>query len=205
MERENEKMKKRYVFLLGLLVVIVTLVIMFTREKQQAITLDETIIDISRLPEYDNSPFRWLSTGKKYQLIEYGETSIVKEGWSSDGSTTSQPRIFQYSLLYKNQIQASLAFYYFSPNMVYKDKWPNFYDKSWNLTKEASVKLNADRYIYYCGIGSKEDCQIWNYWAQYENYIVLFGLYSISDGNSIEELEQYISEIDTHFSDIIDK
>jgi hypothetical protein len=200
---ENEKMKKKSVILLSILVVIVTFVIMFTREYPQAVSLDETIIDVTQLEEYKGSAISWISLGKKYHPQGYEELSAVMEGWSLDGSFDPIPRLFQCTLLYKNEIRAGLAFYLYAPDRVNKDNWPNYYSSSSNQTKEFEMELNADKYRVYCGMGSKDACQTWYYWAQYDNYIVEFGLFDVRGGNSIEEFGRFISELDAHLSDLI--
>lgn len=202
MKEKNEKIK---IILILVFVFIVGLIIFFIYYEQPSIELDEMVIDISQFPVYKNLQIEWIAGERSYNPIGYGEISIIREAWDLKSDVLNPSRIFQYTLLYQNKFKAALAFYLYSPNMRYKDEWPNYYNKSWNLSKETKLNLNADRYIFYCGIGNKESCQVWNYWAQYENSLVLFGLYSISDGNSIEEYEKFIYILDSHVSEVIEK
>lgn len=196
-------MKKRLMVFLGTMLIVVIIITMFTIEKKHTISIDETMLNVYQLDEIQHIPSSWILVENRYTTKEYGEISAARYFWTLDGESTSIPDLLQDSLIYENDAQAEDAFYIFAPNRVFENDWPNFSNSTGNYSKDAEIELKANRYGFYCGIGSKDKCQIWYYWAQYENILVRLRLFSIGRPSSLEDFENFVSEFDTQLSNVI--
>ena len=119
-----------------------------------------------------------------------------------DSSRSSTPQILQEVFQYNSSIRATVQYYLSRPERAYLNKWPNFissaeesnlYPTSW---KHNSFYANQNYAV--CAIDKPRSCQLWFFWARYNNYLLSLQLFAPNQGTAEDTFALVAHEIDNY-------
>lgn len=122
--------------------------------------------------------------------------------WSANGRVDGIPSLTQSVYSYDNPVRASVHYILASPEIVYRNKWPNLYFSDlYSERYPADWRYRSDfanQEHVICGIGKIESCQLWLYWARYDLYILSITFFGPSRGIGASSFQKVVSEIDAY-------
>ena len=122
--------------------------------------------------------------------------------WSDRDLPFASPVVSQNIYTYTSPIWAALHFWISRPEFAFRNDWPNFSDPSVGsdeaLTEFGTVSSSADSQRFVCGMGGRNSCQKWFYWARYGQYLLLMSYFGPNTGLDIADFSKIAGEADRY-------
>ncbi|HEX6500293.1 MAG TPA: hypothetical protein VF054_14875 [Micromonosporaceae bacterium] len=117
--------------------------------------------------------------------LQNGTNDTVERVWRRDGGPSVREAVFRYG----NPLAARESYIFSAP------RFNDHYDEA-IPAKDAYRSPAADRGAVVCGRGSPDRCDIWEYRAQYGQYLLRVTYYGYGDPIDTAHFVRYVATID---------
>jgi len=126
-------------------------------------------------------------TGTDVDLgVQEGTQDNVQRMWRRPGGSNIRQSVFRYG---DPLVAARVPYYFGSPR--FNDKYQKLH---W--ANDAYRSPSADRSQLACGWGTVDNCDHWDYWAQYGQYLVRIEYIGAGERLDVEGFLRYLAPID---------